>query len=89
MPGGTMTAYGSIRNLMKLKGDFGFTAAITLPGGLNGEKGSEQGNPFLIDEAAFNKCIGLYSLFLPSPSSLGFWIFFYVSSLLDCAMVVM
>ncbi|PPR80237.1 hypothetical protein GOBAR_AA40480 [Gossypium barbadense] len=89
MTGGTMAAYGSIRNLMKLKGDFGFTAAITLPGGLNSEKGSEQGNPFLIDEAAFNKCIGLYSLFLPSPSSLGFWIFFYVSNLLDCAVVVM
>ncbi|XP_017614956.2 ankyrin repeat-containing protein ITN1-like isoform X2 [Gossypium arboreum] len=127
MPGGTKTEYGSLRNLRKLKGAFGFTpeqvyallryeghnkkyrrekkqiekllkkiaseevaelqvshiplptvstkslektrdahlvvaaliatitfaAAITVPGGLNTEKGSEQGTPFLIDEAAF------------------------------------
>ncbi|TYJ40963.1 hypothetical protein E1A91_A04G178400v1 [Gossypium mustelinum] len=127
MPGGTKTEYGSIRNLRKLKGAFGFTpeqvydllryeghnkkylrekkqiekllkiiaseevaelqvshiplptvsakslektrdahlvvaaliatitfaAAITVPSGLNSEKGSEQGTPFLIDEAAF------------------------------------
>ncbi|XP_052882631.1 uncharacterized protein LOC128291535 isoform X3 [Gossypium arboreum] len=30
-----------------------FAAAITVPGGLKSEKGSEQGTPFLIDEAAF------------------------------------
>ncbi|KAH1040654.1 hypothetical protein J1N35_042397 [Gossypium stocksii] len=30
-----------------------FTAAITVPGGLKSEKGSEQGTPFLIHEAAF------------------------------------
>ncbi|KAA3463432.1 protein ACCELERATED CELL DEATH 6-like [Gossypium australe] len=141
MPGGTEIEYGSIRNLMNLKGDFGFTpedvydalryeghnekyqdekvptlqynrlwlawqkqieellkdiareevdefpvfhiplptvsadnlektrdahlvvaaliatitfaAAITVPGGLKSEKGSDQGTPFLIDEVAF------------------------------------
>ncbi|KAK5837498.1 ankyrin repeat-containing protein ITN1-like [Gossypium arboreum] len=30
-----------------------FAAAITVPGGLQSEKGSEQGTPLLIDEAAF------------------------------------
>ncbi|PPS03812.1 hypothetical protein GOBAR_AA16849 [Gossypium barbadense] len=30
-----------------------FAAAITVPGGLNSEKGLEQGTPLLIDEAAF------------------------------------
>ncbi|XP_017614002.2 uncharacterized protein LOC108459156 [Gossypium arboreum] len=30
-----------------------FAAAITVPGGLESEKGSEQGTPFLIHEAAF------------------------------------
>lgn len=30
-----------------------FAAAITVPGGLKREKGSEQGTPFLIHEAAF------------------------------------
>ncbi|MBA0666938.1 hypothetical protein Goklo_003296, partial [Gossypium klotzschianum] len=30
-----------------------FAATITVPGGLNSEKGLEQGAPFLIDEAAF------------------------------------
>ncbi|MBA0730274.1 hypothetical protein Golax_020624, partial [Gossypium laxum] len=30
-----------------------FAAAITVPGGLESEKGSKQGNPFLIHEAAF------------------------------------
>ncbi|MBA0751161.1 hypothetical protein Gogos_002521 [Gossypium gossypioides] len=30
-----------------------FLIGITVPGGLNSEKGSEQGTPFLIDEATF------------------------------------
>ncbi|MBA0698346.1 hypothetical protein Goari_021840, partial [Gossypium aridum] len=143
--GGTMTEYGSIRNLRKLKGDFGFTpqqvyallryeghnekyldekkqveellkkiasekvaelpvshiplptvpaeilektrdahlvvaaliatvtfaAAITVPGGLNSEKGSKQGTPFLIDEAAFKAFIVTNALaFILSVSAL-------------------
>lgn len=30
-----------------------FVAAITVPGGLKGEKGLEQGTPFLVHEATF------------------------------------
>ncbi|TYG74945.1 hypothetical protein ES288_D04G224600v1 [Gossypium darwinii] len=145
MPGGTKTEYGSIRNLRKLKGAFGFTpkqgynllryeghneislnakkqveellkeisseevaglqvshiplptvpaeslektrdahlvvaaliatvtfaAAITVPGGLNSEKGSEQGTPFLIDEAAFKAFVVTNALaFILSVSAL-------------------
>ncbi|KAG4153456.1 hypothetical protein ERO13_D04G184500v2 [Gossypium hirsutum] len=145
MPGGTKTEYGSIRNLRKLKGAFGFTpeqvyallryeghnekyldekkqveellkeiaseevaglqvshiplptvpaeslektrdahlvvaaliatvtfaAAITVPGGLNTEKGSEQGTPFLIDEAAFKAFVVTNALaFILSVSAL-------------------
>nr|KJB78109.1 hypothetical protein B456_012G178300 [Gossypium raimondii] len=35
-----------------------FAAAITVPGGLNSEKGSEQGTPLLIDKAAFKVFFG-------------------------------
>ncbi|MFQ6656690.1 hypothetical protein Gotur_026689 [Gossypium turneri] len=56
-----------------------FAAAITVPGGLQSEKGSEQGTPLLIDEAAFKTFVvtPLFSLFMPSPPTLGFWIIFY------------
>ncbi|TYG74951.1 hypothetical protein ES288_D04G225200v1 [Gossypium darwinii] len=35
-----------------------FAAAITVPGGLNSEKGSEEGTPLLIDKAAFKVFFG-------------------------------
>ncbi|TYI88506.1 hypothetical protein E1A91_D04G214600v1 [Gossypium mustelinum] len=48
-----------------------FAAAITVPGGLKSEKGSEQGTPFFIDEAAFKAFVVTNALaFLFSVSAL-------------------
>ncbi|MFQ6651610.1 hypothetical protein Gotur_023868, partial [Gossypium turneri] len=48
-----------------------FAAAITVPGGLKSEKGSEQGTPFFIDEAAFKAFVVTNTLaFLFSVSAL-------------------
>ncbi|KAA3463433.1 ankyrin-3-like [Gossypium australe] len=48
-----------------------FAAVITVPGGLKSEKGSEQGTPFFIDEAAFKAFVVTNTLaFLFSVSAL-------------------
>ncbi|XP_040947402.1 ankyrin-2 [Gossypium hirsutum] len=75
--GGVEIVYGSVRNLTELEvaaliATITFAAVITVPGGLESEKGSKQGNPFLIHEAAFKAFVvnwPLFSLFLP----VGIW----------------